>query len=140
MIYIAGPFFNEEQLSLIKDIEESCEIAGVDYYSPRSEGVLKDMTPSQRKDRMQYIYDQNVNNIKTCSDMIAVTDDYDNGTIFEMGYAAALGKRIVTITNKNYGANVMLSHACFAHVEDAVEAVRCLSGLPYSGFTPETVT
>ena len=117
-IYIAGPFFNEKQICFIEDIENLFKVNRMPFYSPRSEGVLLDLDEEARQKAKKAIYDTNVTRIKNCSIMVAVIDDRDTGTIWEMGYAAALGKPIISISNESYGLNVMLAESVQAHVKN----------------------
>ena len=123
MIYIAGPFFNEEQVELIEAIETCLDFNQLEYYSPRSEGVLMNMTPEEKKARMKYIFDKNIEMLNAADTVIAVIDNYDTGTVFEIGYAYAKGKRIITITDNYYGVNVMINECIVAHC-------TCVSQLP----------
>ncbi len=140
MIYIAGPFFNEEQVALIVRIENALKAAGIWYFSPRLKGVLVDATPEQRVEMADKIYQSNVNNIISAGGMIAVIDNFDPGTMFEVGYARAMDVPIVSITGKDYGLNVMLAKSVQAHTNDPMEAVKAISGRKFQGFCPKTVT
>ena len=115
MIYIAAPFFNEEQVEFVDAIEQCLELNGLEYYSPRSEGVLMNMTPEEKKARMKYIFDKNVEMLDKCDIVLAVIDNYDTGTVWEIGYAYAKGKKIITITDHYYGVNVMINECIVAH-------------------------
>lgn len=129
LIYIAAPLFNSENLDLIKGIERLIDgRSGEEFFSPREYGVIKDekMTPS----RMKRIFDMNIRMIEECDKMIAVTDDYDPGTIFEMGLASGYeGIDIITYSAKNYGANVMLKHAIKFHCVTMDELNQALNGI-----------
>ena len=127
MIYIAGPFFNEKQVDMIEAIENVLDFNAMQYYSPRSEGVLMNMTPEEKKARMKYIFDKNIEMLDKADTVVAVIDDYDTGTVFEIGYAFAKGKRIITITGNYYGVNVMINECIEAHctsVEQIPQAIR----------------
>jgi len=134
MIYIAGAFFNEEQLALIKSIETECEKQGVPYFSPRLVGgVLQDMTQEERDKAKRDIYNSNVQGIEEADCVLAVIDDFDPGTMFELGYAAAFYKDIVTVTNKNYGLNVMLNEPVRCHTSNVRDAVRAVLNQNFIG-------
>jgi len=125
--YIASPFFDETELAFVKIIERALESVGQKFYSPRLDGVLMDMTQEERSKSKRLIYDTNVNNIIECDCMVAVIDGRDQGTIFEIGYAAALNKPIITITNQNFGVNVMLAEATYAHLTSVHEIINAIS-------------
>ena len=117
MIYIASPFFNESQLEFVKRIEIALQDAGIKFFSPRSEGVLIEMSPSKKAKAAKKIYDSNVKHIEDCDILLAVIDDRDTGTMFEIGYAAALKKPVVTLTNFDYQVNVMIKQCSYAHLK-----------------------
>ena len=133
MIYIAGPFFNPKQVAMISSIEECLADHGLKYYSPRQDGVLLDLSEEARQKSKRDIYLKNVTMIEMCSKMIAVIDDRDIGTIWEMGFAKASGLQIVTISNESYGLNVMLAESVQAHVLDLDSAVRALNDPSFHG-------
>jgi len=141
MIYIAGPFFNERQLMLIKDIEKMLDERGLDYFSPRLEGgVLKDMTPEDREQAFADVYYSNVNAIVDCEFVLAVIDDFDAGTMFEIGFAAGIDKTVITLTGQNYGLNVMLAVPVMHHFSSIYQVGRYLGGESFTQFEPEVVT
>lgn len=117
-VYIAGPFFNDKQKDLIKRIENELDKYGIKYFSPRSEGVLIDMTPEEKEKQMSKIYNSNINHMIDCKCMLAIIDDWDTGTVFEMGYAKCLNKPIFTLSDNDYGLNVMIRQAIKSHNTD----------------------
>lgn len=134
-IYIAAPFFKPKELALVKTIEtllfdEGKKIMGapLSYYSPRSEGILKDMNARDRENRMTYLFEQNVNYLKWCTHVLAVIDDYDTGTVWEMGYAFCAEKEIVTYSANYHGINVMLNESILAHCTELDDIVPSLFG------------
>lgn len=127
MIYIAAPFFNESQVELVEAIESTLRFNAIEFYSPRSEGVLMNMTPDEKKARMKYIFDKNIEMLNAADTIVAVIDNYDTGTVFEIGYAFAKEKRIITLTDNYYGVNVMINECIVAHctkVSQIPQAVR----------------
>ena len=137
MIYIAGPFFNKRQMNFIQQIERAFDTYGISYISPRKAGVLKDMTPEDKAAKMRKIYDDNVRDVYNADCIVAVIDDHDTGTMFEVGYATAFGKRILTITNHDYKLNVMLRFATQGHFNSIDQLINCLNGHAYKTFEPE---
>jgi nucleoside deoxyribosyltransferase len=138
MIYIASPFFNPEQLAIVQQIEDVLEAAGVDYFSPRKEGVLK---PDASTEERRQVFASNVDNIQSnCTLMIAVThyalsdkiclavtengpvgqpsnillklNQPDTGTTFEIGAAYAAGIPLVAFHPAPQDKlNIMLANA-----------------------------
>lgn len=128
MIYIAAPFFNATQIELVDSIEQTFDLFDMEYYSPRSEGVLMNMTPEEKKSRMKYIFDKNVEMLNKADTIVAVIDNYDTGTVWEIGYAFAKGKRIITITDNYYGVNVMINECIVAHCTDVAQLPAAVDG------------
>ena len=121
-VYIAAPFFNDEEVSVVSEIENALEQYNIQYFSPRKEGVIKDMSPDKKQGALKGIYDSNMNGIAGCNLMIAVIDGRDVGTMFEMGVQSCLirGKvderYLITFSNKEFGLNVMLKFASDCHI------------------------
>lgn len=128
-IYLAGPFFNEKQLALTKWLEESCKSAGLDYFSPRERCCCPpDASMAQRK----LTFDMNTNGIENCDLVLACIDDYDAGTMWEMGYAHALNKKVVAYSMvPGRGLNLMLAQSCvgFINGEEALKEFIGTTGL-----------
>ncbi len=101
--------------SFVKEIENALEIAKLDYFSPRSEGVLIKMSPEEKEIRMKQIFKSNVRNIKDTDVIIAVIDNYDTGTVWEMGFSYGVDVPIFTISNNDYGLNVMVGQSVEIH-------------------------
>jgi len=115
MIYLASPFFNEEQLNTVMLIELALEEAGIPYFSPRSEGVLIDMTPEEREKAFEGIYLSNIQNMNDCDVMVANIDDRDTGTTFEIGYMTGRNKPVLSYSGHDYQINVMLRQSVLTH-------------------------
>jgi len=129
-VYIAAPFFNPAQMIMVTEIEIILKNHGIKYFSPRSEGVIKQMTSTEKAVHMKAMYESNLKHMMEANFMIAVIDDYDTGTVFELGYftrlreVTAYGRKeapfydraIVTITGKDYNLNVMLKFGTDCHL------------------------
>jgi len=81
-IYIAGPFFNYAQLSVIEEMSEFFRDAGLRIFSPYHDIGLGQ--PAQ-------VAKQDLDALHACRILIACLDGCDPGTIFEVGYARAIG-------------------------------------------------
>jgi len=136
-VYIAAPFFTEQQLIFVKEIENTLDKYGVKYFSPRLHGVIQDMpVDTSREQKMKAIFDMNIENIDLCNLMVAVIDDRDVGTMFEMGYVygTSMGDiNIVSITGNNHGINVMLRYAVSAHLFGVADLDSMLQLASYNG-------
>ncbi len=89
-VYIAAPFFNPGQLETVERIKTLLTNFGIEYFSPKDECMFeKGVTKPKDILRM------NVNAIEDCDLMIAVTEGKDMGTLFECGYAYAMGIDVI---------------------------------------------
>lgn len=108
-IYIAAPFFNAEQVGLVMAVEDLLgQIPGLTYYSPRHDGVLKDMTEPQKKAAAPKLFALNVANIVNCNAVLALLDYSDTGTTWETGYAYGINKRVLAYRSNGKPLNIML--------------------------------
>tara|TARA_R110000744_G_scaffold278192_1_gene390459 strand:- start:919 stop:1356 length:438 start_codon:yes stop_codon:yes gene_type:complete len=82
--YIAGPFFNPYQLSVIEDIKTMLNVHEYPYFSPKDESFFV-----QGKTTPEEILEVNVNAMFDAGLMVCVTDGKDPGTLFEAGWAYA---------------------------------------------------
>ena len=107
-IYIASPFFNEEQVERVEFIEKELEKNGKEYFSPRKDTYVK---PDSTQEERNKAFNDNVDAIEDCSYIIVVTDGKDMGTIFEAGFAYAIDKPIIYFaeTLGNNPFNLMLA-------------------------------
>jgi nucleoside 2-deoxyribosyltransferase len=138
-IYIAGPFFNDDQLFVIETIEGILDANNVGYYSPRKDGVLKNMTKEERFKEMKKIYEKNILMIRDCSGMIAVIEGEsgkrDTGTVFEVGYAVSLRnhanmeKSIITFSRESGANSVMLSESADVHINGFSNLEKCVKDI-----------
>ena len=107
-IYLASPFFNEEELANVERAEKIFERRGFEFFSPRlhpSPGTVgttewarnayaKDIEELSRADAVVVLYYGNYS---------------DSGTAYECGYATALGKPVVLVhVDPDADSNLML--------------------------------
>lgn len=87
-VYLAGPFFSMGQRWLIDEIRQCLYEAKLKVFSPVHDvgrGYGPDVAP------------KDIAAIKDCQCMLAVVDGNDTGTIFEIGYARALGRPVFVL-------------------------------------------
>ncbi|RZK25565.1 MAG: hypothetical protein EOO43_05185 [Flavobacterium sp.] len=89
-IYLAGPFFSMPERWLINRLREALIDFGNEVFSPMHD-VGFDGTPYD-------IVNKDLGGLQECDVILAVLNRLDTGTIFEIGYAKALSKRVVILT------------------------------------------
>lgn len=109
-IYLAGPFFTEEQKKTMEIVELLAHMAELDYFSPRLRCLCPpEATPEQRA----YTFNMNVNAIDLCDLVLACIDDFDPGTMWELGYAFHAKRPVYAYSMvPGRGLNLMLAQSC----------------------------
>lgn len=128
-IYLAAPFFNPQQLERVESVERLLiGTPGVSMYSPRSDGVLKDMTPKQRTAAAPDIFAKNVDRIRWADAMVAILDDKDEGTQWELGRMYQHGPIIGMLFTARV-INVMALQGLTSLARSRAELATCLRAL-----------
>lgn len=85
-VYLAGPFFNLNQLWLVNQARMNLISMGLNVFSPYhnvGRGSADD------------VVEKDIEGIKNCDILWAIGDGLDSGTIFEIGYAKAINKPVI---------------------------------------------
>jgi hypothetical protein len=85
-VYLAGPFFSMSQNWLIEQARVALQEQGFNVFSP--------LHHVGRGDADQ-VYDKDIEGLRKCDLVFACVDGLDSGTIFEIGFARAVGKPVV---------------------------------------------
>ena len=80
LIYLAGPFFTMKQRWLIRQAHTALIHQGARVFSPLHDVGLGSATDVVAKD---------IKGLDECDGVLALVDDLDSGTLFEVGYARA---------------------------------------------------
>jgi hypothetical protein len=94
-VYLAGPFFTIAERWLIEECKEKLVEFGNRVFSPYHDIGIGDPHQVVPKDIVE---------IKKTDLLFAIMNGLDPGTLFEIGYAKALGKRVVVLA-ENIGIN-----------------------------------
>lgn len=124
-IYLAAPFFNEEQKELCSFIE-GLATPLLPIYSPRLDGGV--LTPDASNEERKAIFDSNCLAIDMSAWMLAVIDNFDTGTIWEMGYAHPRVQTLAYSDVAGRGLNVMLAGSAQLGFVSGREALAKLFG------------
>ena len=100
LIYLAGPFFTLNAKLFVSECRNILQAMGLQVFSPYhdvGEGKAENVAP------------KDIEKLNECSCVFAIVDGLDSGTMFEVGYAVALGKKVVAyVENETEGALKML--------------------------------
>lgn len=86
-VYFASPWFNPEQAEREERVKNRLRELGFNVWSPKDNSSLSPITDPVIREK---IFTANVENIKSCDIIFAVTDGKDMGTIWEAGFANGL--------------------------------------------------
>lgn len=123
LVYLAAPFFNPTQVERVEKLRTFLKgIAKVTVFSPMHDGTFcpPDALPEVRK----AVYDLDIGVIRNCDVIVAILDDKDTGTNYELGFSAAL--RVPTIGyafEPQTKLNLMLSEGFHAFVQHHNQAI-----------------
>ena len=91
LVYVAGPLFDEGERWWITEVDRVVADAGYDTFLPHRDN------PPKTADNVREIFDNNVAAIDRCDLVVASLNGIttDDGTAWEVGYAAAKDLRII---------------------------------------------
>ena len=122
MIYIAGPFFNEEELEAVRKAEQILLGRGFDIYSPRLHEDREHDFQSAQWSAQTFQMDRDAIDESDLMLMIYHGNYSDTGTAWECGYAYAKGKPVVVV-HLGDSSNLMVHESAVANIrmEDLAE-------------------
>lgn len=109
-LYLASPFFNEQQVEREEFVKRTLRDQGLRVFSPKENCFLE---PKASNTAQQAVFNENCNAIRACKAVIAITDGKDIGTIWEAGFAYGIGTPVVYYaeTLGDHGFNLMLAQS-----------------------------
>ncbi|MEM5600325.1 nucleoside 2-deoxyribosyltransferase [Bacillus cereus] len=96
-IYLAGPFFNPEQIALLEKLEIILSKKGLNVFSPRKY-MSKFPFGSYEWQFQNFVTD--VNAIQHSDITFAIYNDQDSGTMWEVGYTWSLKNLLLFLIPK----------------------------------------
>lgn len=140
-VFIASPFFNQEQIDRVKRLENTLmrNPFVLDIFSARFHQF--EQLKFGSKEWRRATFHNDLKFLRRADVVVAVHDfvgsNVDSGTAFEIGYAFAMQKPIILINEKASPINLMLSdslHAYFPRVEDVISYnFLQMPQIPYTG-------
>lgn len=114
-VYVAGPWWTEEMMNRIENVEDVLAQNNCKMYRPRIDGP--DLGPNATEEDRTFAFKDNVKNISDADFIVAITDGKDVGTIFEAGFAYGIDVPVIYFCNSlPEGAtfNVMLAKSGYS--------------------------
>ncbi len=138
-IYLASGWFDKndngpqwrQMNEVYKALVHMEEQGKIEFFSPYYDGIILDKDDPNVKKKMGTVWWLDIEMVKKCDVILVCTQDHDVGTIFEAGYASAIGKIILCYnSNKKLGLNVMLAEKARGFLKnegDITSAIHKLS-------------
>lgn len=114
-VYLASPFFNEEEIERVAFVEKVLRDKGLDVFSPREHQNehLEFGSVEWRK----ATFENDVEQIVAC-DVVVAVHSLDSGTNWELGAAAVLGRPVILFDDEtDLPKNIMLTESAYAFLE-----------------------
>ncbi|MEK3800397.1 nucleoside 2-deoxyribosyltransferase [Peribacillus sp. FSL H8-0477] len=117
-IYLASPFFNEEQLKHVSKAEQVLRDLGHTVFSPR-ENQLPEVEFGSFEWRT-FVFKNDLEHIKWADITFGIIgDNYDDtGTAWELGASYILGKPVLLFSPTGEIINLMITDSLHAYFED----------------------
>ena len=115
MIYIASPFFSDEEREILTYVETVLRGRGFEVFSPR-EHEVRDEEPGSGK-WCEKVFSMDRDAIDACETVVVIYHgNYsDSGTAWECGYAYGNGKNILAVQLGN-DSNLMVHESVTANI------------------------
>lgn len=129
--YLAGPFFTDEQRRVMGAIEHQCASVRLSVFSPRIQCLCPpDASPEQR----QATFKANIDHIRAAPWILARIDDFDPGTMWELGYAYSYTVPVYAFTTvKDRGLNLMIAESGAKFLQGMDEVMGFISDVALKG-------
>ncbi|WP_232790053.1 nucleoside 2-deoxyribosyltransferase [Bacillus sp. SN10] len=121
-VYLASPFFNEEEIERVAFVEKTLRAKGLEVFSPREH--QNEHLEFGSKEWRKATFDNDVKEILKC-DIIVAVHSLDSGTNWELGAGSVIQRPIILFDdNTKLPRNIMLTESCHAFLEsrEALEA------------------
>ncbi len=110
-VYLAAPWFTPKQKDSMDKVREVLLRKDVKVFSPYYDGTVLDKNNDSPEMRTK-VFNINIGSIDKCDFVVAIIDDFDPGTIFEIGYACKGKIPIICYSDvPGRGLNLMLQQA-----------------------------
>jgi len=111
VIYLAAPFFNPGQIERLNKVTGILEaIPDVIVFSPSRDGIL--CAPDATREIRKKAFEMDVKSIDFSNAVVALIDEKDTGTTFEMGYCFKADAPLIAVAfEPTHKLNLMLSES-----------------------------
>lgn len=144
-IYLAGPFFSDQQIDRIHRVEEALKAnpSVNSFFSPMATNTTDDNGQQFTPQWAQRVFQLDTEEIDKADVVCAVCDFFhqnmDSGTAFEVGYAFASQTPVVCLQELDEPLNLMIGQALRFYTKDVEELAQYdFNKLPHRAYTGKT--
>ncbi len=125
-IYIAGPLCEKKNRDFLEQIDKICKDLGFETFLPHKDCGLY----GENKRKIKEISEKDFEEIKKCEVMVGVLNGIciGAGTAWEMGYAQALGKKVIGLKTdrkvKDSIGEISVIIAGKVHIIESIEKLK----------------
>lgn len=130
-IYLASPFFNDEELKNVKIAEEILIKRGFDVFSPRLNEVRTDDNLWSKE---TFMNDRRFIDWADAVVMMYYGSYSDSGTAWECGYAYATHTPVIVV-HLGDNSNIMVHEGCHSNIKLVDLATYDFEKMPYFPYT-----
>jgi nucleoside 2-deoxyribosyltransferase len=114
-VYLASPFFNDEQIERIEFVESVLEAReNLEVFSPRKAEYAPEFGTVEWRDE---VFRTNNDYLTDADIVVAIYDGEDSGTMWEIGAAAALDIPVIIFNENEPRLNLMISDSLHAYID-----------------------
>lgn len=108
-VYIASPFFCEEEVTRVKQMEKFLEDREYNVYSPMRDGIV--LTPDATQEDRLNVYRDNIDHVVSADLLMVIVATKDTGTSVELGVKVGEweSNRLSLIQMKNDDPEILTS-------------------------------
>ena len=133
-IYLASGWFNPEQKKQINEVYEVLKRTELDFFSPFYDGIVLTKDDPNLAKKMKIVWWVDTEMVRRSHLVIVCTQDHDVGTIYEAGFAGALGIPVLCYNSQpELGLNVMLAQAAKGFCKTPEELNKAIHEFVESG-------
>lgn len=133
-IYLASPFFNQNELEAVQEAEEILEKRGFTVFSPRKHEVLDAETGSPAWSKAVFMADRSYIDWADVVVMLYHGQYSDSGTAWECGYAFATHTPVLVV-HLGGDSNLMVHEGCHANLTMDELKTYDFDRMPLKGYT-----
>ncbi|CQR47431.1 Nucleoside 2-deoxyribosyltransferase [Paraliobacillus sp. PM-2] len=134
-VYLAGGWFNDDQLRRIEEAEFVLSKLGFNVFSPRKQ--QNEHLAFGSKEWRELTFTNDIKHIDWADMVFAIYDEEDAGTMFEIGYAYATNKPIFVYHETDSIVNLMISDSLQAYFKTFQDVLAynwaMCKHIPYEG-------